>query len=139
MSGRDKYSHVLETRERTHGSFQSNARLSQGLKALMRSEPGWAKLNETQRESLELISTKIARILGGNANFDDHWADVSGYATLIVEDLNGGHRRGTDGPLLPVRSAQFSMANPPPSWPNDEVEGSMRHISEALAGAMESE
>ena len=135
MSARDKYSHVLETREKTHGSFQSNARVSQGIKDLMRREPGWARLSETQRESLELISTKIARILAGNSNFDDHWADVSGYATLVVEDLNSDHRREANGPLLPARNTQFSMTNPPTGWP----EGRIDHISEALASAREKE
>ena len=85
MQGTDKYTGMLEQRERTHGSFTQNARLSQSFKSAMRATPGWATLNETQRESLEMIALKLSRILSGDANFDDHWADVSGYATLVVE------------------------------------------------------
>lgn len=33
-------------------------------------------------EALEMICTKIARILAGNARESDHWSDIAGYAEL---------------------------------------------------------
>jgi hypothetical protein len=33
-------------------------------------------------EALEMICTKIARILSGNPNDPDHWKDIAGYAEL---------------------------------------------------------
>jgi hypothetical protein len=40
-----------------------------------------------QRESLDMIAHKIARILNGNPNVHDHWHDIAGYATLVANDL----------------------------------------------------
>ncbi len=39
-------------------------------------------LSATQRESLDLIATKIARILSGDPNHEDHWLDIEGYARI---------------------------------------------------------
>jgi hypothetical protein len=39
------------------------------------------------RESLDMISNKIARIVNGNPSEPDHWIDIAGYATLIANRL----------------------------------------------------
>lgn len=44
-------------------------------------------LTAPQRESLELIATKMGRITSGNPNIQDHWDDISGYAELISKRL----------------------------------------------------
>ena len=74
---------LLQEREKTHGDFRNQARVSQSLKGLARIELGYSRLNETQRETLDHIFTKIGRILAGNPECKDHWDDIAGYATLI--------------------------------------------------------
>ena len=81
---------VLAERRNTHGAFKANAEISQTLKEFIRAVPD---LNAVQREALEMIAMKLSRILSGNANVRDHWADLAGYATLgmqACEDRDGG-------------------------------------------------
>jgi hypothetical protein len=48
----------------------------------MRASPNWIRLTDVQAESLEMIAVKLARILCGDPEYLDHWADVVGYAKL---------------------------------------------------------
>lgn len=80
---------TLAERSKTHGNFQGHADISQRLKAILRvyeAERG-CDLDQDQREALEMICHKIARILNGNPNTRDHWHDIAGYATLVAERL----------------------------------------------------
>lgn len=81
---------ILAERQKTHGRFNTHAALSQNMKAVMASAESWADLNPAQCEALEMIAHKIARILNGNPNHTDHWADIAGYATLVQRELEGG-------------------------------------------------
>lgn len=76
---------LLETRQTTHGSFHDNARNGQQLRAFFRRSPHWDAMPEVHRESLDMIACKLSRILSGQSTFEDHWADISGYATLARE------------------------------------------------------
>lgn len=78
---------LLDAREQTHGSFDDAARLAQSLKRTARTEVGWDKLTDVQRESLEMLFTKVARLLSGNPNVKDHWDDIAGYAKLVSERI----------------------------------------------------
>jgi hypothetical protein len=46
------------------------------------------KLSVSQREALEMILHKIARILNGDPNFKDSWTDIIGYARLVERELS---------------------------------------------------
>lgn len=78
---------ILEQREQTHGSFRTHAQTAQYLKATMRATEKWNELEWGQKEALEMITHKIARILNGNADYKDHWDDIAGYATLVSREL----------------------------------------------------
>ena len=79
---------VLAERKSTHGDFCDHARVTQNLKAMMRSSPNWDKLTSIQREALEMIQHKVGRILSGNPSHNDHWDDIAGYAKITSERLN---------------------------------------------------
>ena len=55
----------------------------------MRDVDGWNNLTSSQKEALDMIQHKIGRILNGDPTYDDSWKDIAGYATLIVNELNG--------------------------------------------------
>lgn len=74
---------LLEKRSTTHGAYKENARGAQAIKSAMRAERRWSELSDVQKESLEMIATKIGRILAGNPSEKDHWDDIAGYATLV--------------------------------------------------------
>lgn len=69
-------------KEKTHGVYRDTAEMSQNLKNVMGVGKNWESLNNSQREALEMIAVKIARILSGDVNYRDHWDDIEGYAEL---------------------------------------------------------
>jgi len=78
---------ILEQRGKTHGDFSDNARFSQQLKFIVEMSPNWENMSDVQREALHMILHKISRICAGNPDEPDHYADIAGYATLVVERL----------------------------------------------------
>jgi hypothetical protein len=45
------------------------------------------KMTLVQRESLDMIATKIARIVCGDPDELDSWVDIGGYAELVIKDI----------------------------------------------------
>lgn len=80
---------VLEERGKRYGTFSGHAGLSQNLKFIMRVHPNWGALTDAQKESLDMIQHKIARIINGDANYADSWDDIAGYAKLITRIIEG--------------------------------------------------
>lgn len=80
---------TLSERGNRYGRFEDHAMLAQALKYEMRRAPKWRQLADDQREALEMIQHKIARILNGDPDYADSWHDIAGYATLIDDRLNG--------------------------------------------------
>lgn len=71
---------TIAERRATHGDFVDVARDAQRLKAIMR-EANYGGHGDEVRESLELIATKLARVIHG-ANPVDSLHDLGGYARL---------------------------------------------------------
>lgn len=78
---------TLDQREKTYGSFIGHSNISQALKSQMKCTNGWSKLQPDQRECLEMIQHKIARILNGDPCYTDSWHDIQGYAKLVEDRL----------------------------------------------------
>lgn len=85
---------VLNERGTTHGPFQDNARISQSLRRFFRERGGWSKLLPEQAQALDEFALKIARILSDSPDCIEHWFDIAGYATLVVEMLKA--KEGTN-------------------------------------------
>lgn len=87
---------VIETRGSTHGRFEDNAKYSQLMKRVItaavadRGRRGADNLSHVQREALDMIVHKIARILAGDADYSDHWVDIQGYAQLVLDNVEEG-------------------------------------------------
>lgn len=88
----DAIDSILEARGKEYGKFTEHARITQKFKDMMSRTPKWAGLNDDQKESLEMIAHKIGRILNGNPNNQDSWADIAGYAKLVSDRLGGIER-----------------------------------------------
>ncbi len=78
---------LLDEREHSHGKFCAVAYWSQEFKRQFRLPSGWQELTIVQREALDMIALKIARIMCGDPNHIDHWSDVQGYAQLAANEL----------------------------------------------------
>ena len=74
---------LLVERQKTHGSFEENARYAQQLKGIFTT--GEHTRSHVHNEALDMIALKLSRILSGQANFHDHWDDIAGYAKLGSE------------------------------------------------------
>lgn len=80
---------LITERGSRYGKFADGATIMRDLKHVMHEVDGWNNLTPSQKEALDMIQHKIGRILNGDPNYDDNWKDIAGYATLIVEELNG--------------------------------------------------
>lgn len=76
---------IIQSRAKTHGDWNKQSRLAHDLKRRIAQEQ--PELSPSQYEALEMICTKIARIVCGNANEPDHYRDIIGYATLALDEL----------------------------------------------------
>lgn len=85
----DATEQLITERGNRYGKFKDGAEIMQELKDVMREVDGWRNLTPSQREALDMIQHKIGRILNGDPTYDDSWKDIAGYATLIVNELNG--------------------------------------------------
>lgn len=83
---------LITERGSRYGKFKDGAEIMQSLKDTMRDVDGWNNLTASQKEALDMIQHKIGRILNGDPTYDDSWKDIAGYATLIVNELNGEAR-----------------------------------------------
>lgn len=78
---------LLDERGTTHGDYSDGARTIQGLKSFFHRHAGWNKLDDCQKETFDMYAVKFGRLLCGDVNFKDSWADIEGYTRLIVERL----------------------------------------------------
>ncbi len=81
----EKRDPLLQEREKTHGSFEQNASISQAIKNIYHGYGKYPTENGVHCEALDMIALKLSRILSGQANFKDHWDDIAGYAKLASE------------------------------------------------------
>lgn len=76
---------TLAERGSRYGVYTEHARITQNIKGAMNTEPGWARLQPDQKETLEMIAHKIGRILNGDPNYHDSWHDIVGYGKLSAD------------------------------------------------------
>lgn len=80
---------TLNQRNSNYGKFMDNAVIAVQLQAVVEATPGYKNLEPDQIIALQLIFQKIGRALSGDAQYDDNWRDIAGYAQLIVDRING--------------------------------------------------
>ena len=83
----DKPNDLIEERSKTHGDYPSKAKMIQEVKDRLRNTQNWPDLKPEMKESLDLVCTKIGRILYGDFKTKDHWDDIGGYVELISRGL----------------------------------------------------
>lgn len=107
---------VLAERNKVHGDFADDARYSQTIKQILqnghfeRVQRRQTSLRYTQVEAMEQIATKLGRILAGDSDEIDHWRDISGYATLIANEIQKEHDARAAQEDLEARRKAFPEA-----------------------------
>lgn len=78
-----KIEETLAERGKVYGDYHELANIAQSLKEVMHNTEGWKnRLSHTHMEALDLVATKIARILNGDPCYQDNWHDASAYLEL---------------------------------------------------------
>lgn len=78
---------VLSERS-VYGSYSDKAEFIQLVKMLLRGTPSWDNQTASQKESLDMIISKIGRIVYGDTTYRDNWIDIVGYATLVIQEMS---------------------------------------------------
>jgi hypothetical protein len=83
---------ILQERGNRYGTFAGNSSTSQALKRLMAEHLAKHNkaLTDDQWEAMEMIAHKLARIINGDPDYHDNWADIAGYAKLVADRLETG-------------------------------------------------
>ncbi len=76
---------ILEVRGQAYGPYRKMSKTAQDLKQRFRIEEDWQYLLPHEKESIDLICTKLARLLHGNSDKTDTLNDIAGYAELAKE------------------------------------------------------
>lgn len=86
---------ILAERGARYGTFVGHAEISQDLKRCMAKHLAKREkeLTNDQWEAMEMIAHKIARIINGDPDYHDTWADIAGYAKLVADRLETGKER----------------------------------------------
>lgn len=75
----------LVEKKRTHGDFSDHARITQGLKRVIKDDR--VRLLDIHAEAVDMILHKIGRICAGDPNVHDHWDDIAGYARITSDRI----------------------------------------------------
>jgi len=82
---------VLDARAEQYGSFMQSSDTVIRIKSIMHNAVARnaVHLYPDQLQALDMIATKISRIVHGNPNHLDSWIDIAGYAQLVADRLQG--------------------------------------------------
>jgi transposase-like protein len=85
---------VLDARAEQYGSFMQSSDTTIRIKGIMHNAVARnaVHLYPDQLQALDMIATKLSRIVHGNPNHLDSWIDIAGYATLVADRLQGKNR-----------------------------------------------
>jgi hypothetical protein len=86
---------ILAERGGRYGSFYTQGLITQDLKRMIRRYANEVdtKMAPDQWEALDMICSKISRIVNGDPDYDDSWVDIAGYAQLIARRLQEEQRK----------------------------------------------
>lgn len=86
---------ILAERGSRYGNYLKQTEISNELIRVM--DGALRERNKTlacdQADALNMIAVKISRIINGDPDYADNWADIAGYATLVQLRLEGRERK----------------------------------------------
>ncbi len=82
-------SKTLGDRAERYGEFIGQAEVAMKLKTIIKNSLASRekKLAFDQLEAIDMICSKIGRIVNGDHNYADSWVDIAGYAKLVADRL----------------------------------------------------
>lgn len=92
----NKIENVLQERGANYGDFAFVAFRSQQIQNHLRVHDPEKQYTPTQREALQMIASKLARIVTGDPGHRDSWIDIAGYAKLVADSIAKAEPKKTD-------------------------------------------
>ena len=83
----NEVNNTLSERGNSYGDFTDNAQVAQQLKNAVRRGQAWVHASGAQREAIDMILSKISRLVTGDPAHKDSWHDIQGYAKLAEDRL----------------------------------------------------
>lgn len=77
---------ILQERASRYGDFIDNATIAQVMKSAAIGNV-WADMDADAREAIDMICTKISRIVTADWRYVDNWRDIEGFAKLVADRL----------------------------------------------------
>ena len=79
---------TIEDRRNKYGEYKDYAKICSEFKAVCVNNNLSTNFTYIHEEALDMIFSKIARVLNGDSNLVDNWHDIAGYAHLVEIELN---------------------------------------------------
>ena len=84
----NEINNTLNERGERYGKFKDVASTTYALQEILRDAKSYKHMSDDQVIALDMICNKMARIVNGDPSYSDNWHDISGYATLVEQELN---------------------------------------------------
>ena len=99
---------ILEDRGSRYGDFGVQAQTARAIKDTFESAPNWSDLPPYMQEGLDLVATKLSRMLCGDYMYMDNVVDIIGYMTLVKTEMEKEHAR-MEALIKRVKASQEPM------------------------------
>jgi len=86
---------ILDERGQRYGKFVDVAKATDAIQEAVYESCSLEKLNALEPDqsiAIDMICHKLARIVVGDHDYVDNWADIAGYAQLVADRLQGIER-----------------------------------------------
>lgn len=92
MNSKTSLDDTLETRGKQYGKYVDVAQIAQMIKFYLQQGCRWPHMDLCEKESMDLIATKLARLVclpmsSTEVPLLDSWHDIQGYAKLAEDHL----------------------------------------------------
>ena len=84
---------TLAQRGKNYGDFTDNADYAQRIKQVFYDSRNWHSMPTYMQEALDLIASKLGRMLSGDPFYLDNWHDIGGYTTLVEQRIKQRSKR----------------------------------------------
>ncbi len=78
---------ILKERGSRYGEFIDNATIAQVMKSSSKNGKSWVAMDRDAQEAIDMICTKISRIVTADWRYVDNWRDIEGFAKLVADRL----------------------------------------------------
>lgn len=112
---------ILEDRGSRYGDFGVQAQTAQAIREAFQTGRNWDHLPPYMREGLDLVATKLSRMLCGDPMYLDNVVDIIGYMTLVKTEMEKEHARNWKFDEYVKAQSEAPLGFPPiktedPNW-----------------------